>query len=322
MGLHPQVEELLSILAEAGGEPLEELPIAVARTGHWAAPFIGTPEDVASVSHRFITGPTADLPVRIYTPQGQGPFPALVYFHGSAWCVANIERADVPHRALANRTGCVVVAVNYQKAPEHPFPTPLDDAYASTVWVVENAAALNIDPSRVGVGGDSAGGNLAAAVCLRARDESGPTLRFQLLVYPAVDARADFGSIVENSEGYLLTSATMRWAWDQYLPNQQDRDNPYACPLRADSLADLPAAIVLTAEFDPLRDEGEAYADRLAAAGVPTTLRRYDGMIHGFLWTAGFVDGSRQLFHDIGQDVRALTQNPALASLSAPKSLS
>ena len=309
MGLHPQVEELLSILAETGGEPLEELPIAVARTGNWAAPFIGAPEDVASVSHRFITGPTADLPVRIYTPQGQGPFPALVYFHGSAWCVANIALADVPHRALANRTGCVVVAVNYQKAPEHPFPTPLDDAYASTVWVVENAAALNIDPSRVGVGGDSAGGNLAAAVCLRARDESGPTLRFQLLVYPAVDARADFGSIAENSEGYLLTSATMRWAWDQYLPNQQDRDNPYACPLRADSLAGLPAAIVLTAEFDPLRDEGEAYADRLAAAGVPTTLRRYDGMIHGFLWTAGFVDGSKQLLDDIGQDVRALTQS-------------
>jgi acetyl esterase len=306
MPLHPQVVELLEDLARTGGKPMEEASIFESRAGDWAKPYIGEPEEVASVAHRFFTSPTADIAVRIYTPEGEGPFPAVVWLHGSAWCVANIEKADVPHRAITNRTGCVVVAVNYQKAPEHRFPTALGDAYAAVEWVIENADELGVDPTRVGVGGDSAGGNLAAAVCLRAKAEGGPAIAFQVLVYPAVQYGSTLPSMTENAEGYMLTSTTVRWAWDQYVASAADGDDPLASPLRAPDLQGLPPAVVLTAEFDPLRDEGEAYARRLQEEGVPTTLRRYDGMIHGFLWTAGVVDGSKRLIDDIGHDVRAV----------------
>ncbi|MCU1639464.1 MAG: alpha/beta hydrolase fold-3 domain protein [Microbacteriaceae bacterium] len=285
---------------------MEESTPAEARAGDWSRDFVGATEPVASVTHTFIPGPTADLPTRIYRPEGEGPLPAIVYFHGSAFTVSNIGLADSPHRAIANRTGCVVVAVNYQKAPEHPFPTPMDDAYAATRWVVENAAALNLDPTRIGVGGDSAGGNLAAAVCIRARDENGPSIAFQLLLYPAVEHESTFPSMTENAEGYLLSTGGVRWAWNNYLASPEDGENPLASPLKAQDLSRLPAAIVATAEFDPLRDEGEAYAARLDAAGVPVIRRRYSGMIHGFLWTAGVIDGSRELLNDLGTDVRSI----------------
>jgi acetyl esterase len=304
MPLDADMQAVLDALVATGGPPMEDVPVAESRLGDWSAPFAGPPEPVGSVGNRFVPGPTADLPVRIYTPQGKGPFPALVFFHGSAWCVANIDVADVPHRAIANRTGAVVVAVNYQKAPEHKFPVPFDDAYAAAAWVVENATSLDVDPGAVGVGGDSAGGNLAAAVCLRARDEDGPKLAFQLLVYPAVDARMEHPSITEHSDTGLLTTSTLRWAWEQYLRDERDGENPFASPLRAADLAGLPPAIVLTAEFDPLRDEAEAYGARLLEAGVPTVVRRYDGMTHGFLWTPGAVAGSRRLLDDIGRDVK------------------
>ncbi len=306
MPLHPQVVHLLHVLAQTGGKPLEESTPAEARAGDWSRDFVGPTEDVASVVHTFIPGPTADLPARIYTPEGTAPRGAIVYFHGSAFTVSNIGLADSPHRAIANRTGCVVVAINYQKAPEHKFPTPLDDAYAATQWVHDNAEALGVDPTRIGVGGDSAGGNLAAAITLRARDENGPSIAFQLLLYPVVEAQSTFPSMSENAEGYMLSSAGVRWAWEQYLASPEDGANPLASPLRAPDLAGLPPAIVLTAEFDPLRDEGEAYAQRLVDAGVPTVHRRYDGMIHGFLWTAGVVDGSKELLDDLGRDVRSV----------------
>ncbi len=312
MPLDPEVKAVLDALTASGDPPMEEVPIAEARRGDWARPFIGEPEPVRSVEHRFIPGPTADLPVRIYTPDGVGPFPAVVYFHGSAWCVSNIEQADVAHRALTNRTGCVVVAVNYQKSPEHRFPVPFQDAFAATAWVAENAVELGLDPDAIGVGGDSAGGNLAAAACLRARDEGGPRIRFQVLVYPAVDARMEHRSIEENAEGFLLTAATLRWAWQQYLRSPTDADEPYASPLRADDLSGLPPAIVVTAELDPLRDEGEEYAARLAEAGVPVVVRRYDGVVHGFFWMLGAVSAARQMLDDVARDLKELlAQAPA-----------
>ena len=309
MPLAPDVQAFLDEAAAAGGSPLEEGTPAQARAASWAwLNHVGESEPVASVRHTFIPGPTADLAARIYTPAGDGPFPAIVFFHGSGWVIANIEIADAPHRALANRTGCVVVAVNYQKAPEHPFPTPFDDAYASTCWVVEHAAMLGVDPLRIGVGGDSAGGNLAAAVTLQARDAAdGPDLAFQLLLYPATDRRLDYPSMTENAVGYGLTLAGMTWFWEQYLADRADADNPLACPMRAPDLSGLPPAVVVTAEYDPLRDDGAAYAGRLRAAGVPVTERNYVGQIHGFLWMAGVAEGARQLLDDLGRDIRALT---------------
>ena len=306
MPLDPQVKELLTRVAKGGGKPLEECTPFEARQSDWPKDFIGATQDVAEVIHDFIPGPTADLPIRIYRPKGIGPLPAIVQFHGSAFTIANIAVSDSAHRALANSTGCVVVAVNYQKAPEHKFPTPFNDAYASTQWVFENAERLRIDKSRIGVGGDSAGGNLAAAICLRARDEHGPKLAFQLLIYPTVDSSSTRPSMYENAEGYMLSAAACAWAYKQYIQNPEDYKNPYAAPIYADDMSNLPSAIVLTAEFDPLRDEGEEHADLLSKAGVKVISRRYEGMIHGFFWSAGVIDGSKKLINDIGQDIRKI----------------
>jgi acetyl esterase len=307
MPLHPQVRQVLDIMAAAGGRPVGEASVAEAREGAFGWPaFTGPGERVARVVDRFIPGPTADLPIRVYTPEGEGPFPAIVAFHGSGWVVGNIDICDAPHRELANRSGCVVVAVNYQKAPEHKFPVALDDCYAAACWVVANASALGVDPALVGVGGDSAGGNLAAACCLRARDHDGPRFAFQMLIYPATDLAGDYPSRRENADGYMLTMAGMTWFFAQYLNSPEEARNPWASPMAAADLAGLPPAVVVTAEFDPLRDEGEAYADKLAAAGVPTIKRRYDGMIHGWYWMGGYVEAAHVLIADLGRDIEAL----------------
>lgn len=306
MPLDPQVVELLEVMAKAGGKPLEDCTPFEARQGDWSKDFIGAPQDVAEVIHEFIPGPTADLPIRIYRPEGTGLLPAIVHFHGSAFTVSNISLSDPAHRALANSTGCVVVAVNYQKAPEHKFPKPFNDAYFSAEWVFENAERLGIDKSKIGVGGDSAGANLAAAISLRARNEHGPKLAFQLLMYPTVDSDSTRPSMYENAEGYMLSSAACAWAWNQYIENPEDRKNPYAAPINETDLSNLPPAIILTAEFDPLRDEGEEYAELLSKAGVRVISRRYEGMIHGFFWTAGVIDGSKKMIKDIGDDIRAI----------------
>jgi acetyl esterase len=315
MPLHPDARALLDEIERLGGQPPEDGTPLEARLAAWQwLEWMGEPEAVVDVEHRFFSGPTADIPVRIYRPRHGEALPAIVYFHGSGFTVNNIAIADAPHRALANRTGCVVVAVNYQKSPEHKFPTPLDDACAAITWVHEEAAGLGLHPEQIGVGGDSAGGTLAAAACLRARDENGPAVAFQLLVYPATDRRFDLPSMQDNAEGYLLTASTMRWFWAQYLDGPAVANWPYACPARATDLTNLPPAIVLTAEFDPLRDDGERYAELLEQAGVPVVRRRYEGMIHGFLWTSARVAGSRQLLDDIGRDVRGLLPEPARPS--------
>jgi acetyl esterase len=271
--------------------------------------FMGEPEPVAAVQDTYIPGPTAELHIRIYMPQGGvGPFPCIVFFHGGGWTAGNIiHLADRPHRSVANATGCVVVAVNYQKAPEHRFPTALDDCYASIEWVVDHATQLAIDPAKIGVGGDSAGGNLAAAVCLKARDTRRVDLAFQLLIYPAVEPDLDSPSARENSEGYVLTTAAMRCFWDNYVPDQVQRNDPLAAPLRSASLNGLPPAVVVTAGYDPLRDEGERYADRLEEFGVRVIRHCYRSTIHGFLWMAGaLTDDFHQLMNDLGADVSAL----------------
>ncbi|MCW2851419.1 MAG: alpha/beta hydrolase, partial [Nocardioides sp.] len=213
---------------------------------------------------------------------------------------------DRPHRALAHATGCVVVAVNYQKAPEHPFPVPLDDCFAGYAWTVEHETELNLDPARIGVAGDNAGDNLAAAACLKARETGGAVPAFQVLIYPALNSELDTPSAHDYAEGFGLTRADMAWSWDQYLPDARQRANPLACPLRAEDLADLPPAVVVTADFDVLRDEGLRYADRLEEAVVPVSRHHYAGTIHGFLWLAGAIDECRQMLTDVAHDIAAI----------------
>ena len=307
MPLDPQVVAILARMEEGGGTPVDQTTPRIARCESvgWLD-FVGEPEEVASVEHDFITTPTADIAVRVYHPikPVADPPPALLFFHGSGWTIANIAIADAPHRMLANRTGCVVVAANYQKAPENPFPIPLDDCTAAFEWTEANADRLHIDPSRIGVGGDSAGGNLAAALCLRqlARGEAVPA--FQVLVYPAVECGGDYPSIAENAEGYMLTAGAIGWFWNNYVGSDVDPHDPFVSPMKARSLVGLPPALVLTAEFDPLRDEGEAYARRLAQEDVDATLIRYDGQIHAFLWMGGASDISGRSMTDIGDWIK------------------
>jgi len=308
MTLNAQARAMLELLEARGDKPVPESTVAEVRAANWDwVEFMGDAAPVARVEDTYVPGPSAELHLRVYTPEGDGPFPCLVYFHGGGWTVGNIAIADRPSRSLANATGCVVVAVNYQKAPEHRFPSALDDCFATVQWVVQNAAALDIDPAQVGVGGDSAGGNLAAAVCLKARETGGVALAFQLLIYPAVDPAMDMPSSRDNADGYALTTAAMRWFWDHYVPNAAERDNPLASPLRAPSLRGLPPAIVVTVEYDPLRDEGDRYADRLEEAGVTVLRHRYAGTIHGFLWMADALrDDFRRLMDDLASDVPTL----------------
>jgi acetyl esterase len=233
-------------------------------------------ESLPRVEDRVLPG---GIPVRLYVPEGKGPFPALLYFHGGGWVLGDFESHDDVTRSLAHRAGVLVVSVHYRRAPEARFPGPLDDCAAALGWTLEEGPGLGIDPSRIAVGGDSAGGNLAAALALRSRGR----IRFQLLIYPVTDASWDSASYREFASGYGLTRANMAWFWESYLAKASDAENPLASPLRSPSLAGLAPAFILTAECDVLRDEGEAYARRLHEAGVPVRCLRVRNMNHGFI---------------------------------------
>jgi acetyl esterase len=305
MALDPQARAVLDQMAKTGIQSVEALSVEEAREASAAmAAMQGAPEPVAGVEDRMLPGPGGGIPIRIYAPSGEEPFPVLVYFHGGGWVLGDIESSDGLCRILANAAGCIVVSVDYRLAPEHPFPAAIEDAYYSTQWVAENASSFGGDSSRIAVCGDSAGGNLAAVVALIARDRGGPAIQFQLLVYPATDAACNTPSYQENAESYFLTKAAMQWFWNHYVQNDADRSHPHASPLQAKSLAGLPAALVITAEFDPLRDEGEQYAERMRAAGTPVQLTRYNGMIHGFFTMSEILDQGRTAIQQSAEALR------------------
>jgi acetyl esterase len=248
----------------------------------------GKRPDVARIEDRSVETPGVDVPVRIYTPDGDGPFPILVFFHGSGFVICDIDTHDGLCRDLCRQSGCVVVSVDYRLSPEHKFPAAVDDCYAVTCWAAEHAAEIGGDAHTVFVVGDSAGGNMAAVTSLRIRDERGPALTGQVLIYPVTDYHTPpTASYLENAHAKRLTRKRMIWFWRQYLSEPAEAEDPYASPLRASRFDGLPPALVLTAERDPLRDEGECYAARLEDAGVPTQSSRYEGLYHGFLGLEG-----------------------------------
>jgi acetyl esterase len=283
MPLDPQVKVLMDQLAAAPGPALHTLDPAEAR--RLTANMFRVPperaEKIAKVEDRKIPGPAGEIPIRIYTPEGAGPFPVLVFFHGGGWVIMNLDSHDGPCRALTNKAGCVTVSVDYRLAPENKFPAGVEDCFAATKWVAAHAKEFNADANRLAVGGDSAGGNLSAVISQLARDAGGPKIAFQLLIYPATEAELDTYSH-KTFTNYFLTKDDINWFWGHYSRTPADRKDPRIAPALAKSFKGLPPALIITAEFDPLRDEGEAYGEKLRAAGVPVTVTRYDGMIHGF----------------------------------------
>jgi acetyl esterase len=245
-------------------------------------PMGGAGPDVAKTEDRTIPGPAGEIPIRIYWPSGDANRPVIVFFHGGGWTIGTIQTHDSVAKQLCVGADAIVVNVEYRLAPENKFPAAADDAFAAVQWVAAHAGEIGGDASRVAVAGDSAGGNLSAVTALRARDEGGPPLVFQLLVYPVTDSRMDTESYVENASGYFLTAETMRNFWGSYLASPAEATNPYASPMHAEDLSGLPPALVITAGYDPLRDEGEAYATRLRDAGVDAKASRYEGSIHVF----------------------------------------
>lgn len=291
--LDPAAAQVLALLAESGAPTLDQLDPPAAREALKALLGLQAPKaKLAEVRDLAADGPHGPIPLRLYRPQGSAAtqaLPVLVYFHAGGWVIGDIEICDALCRRIANAAGCAVVSVDYRLAPEHKFPAAVDDAYAATCWIAQNAASLGLDASRIAIGGDSAGGNLAAVVSLLARDRRGPRLALQLLLYPVTDLHGGTASYHARGEGYFLTGTLMRYFVDHYVGSTAERDDWRASPLLAREHAGLPPACVVVCGFDPLHDEGVAYARRLQAAGVPVELHDLDGQIHAFLLMDGAI---------------------------------
>lgn len=299
MAVDPQVQTILDGLAAAEGPPLTEQAPEDVRASFAMLALLGTPEDVHAVEDSTVPGPAGEIPIRIYRPSDERPLPTLVWYHGGGFVIGDLDSHDAVCRALANRAGCVVVAVDYRLAPEHPFPAAPDDAVAAFDALRERAVDLGIDGDHMATGGDSAGGNLAAVVANARRGQ----VAFQLLIYPVTDMNRTSDSYRDNAEGYLLTAEMMTWFEGHYTGGEH-LDDPRVSPLFEDDLGGVAPAFVLTAEFDPLRDEGEAYGKRLADAGVPVQMQRYDGVVHGFFQMNAVVDAAGVALDDAAEALR------------------
>ncbi len=303
----PQIQALLNKLKQRGAPMLHTLTPAEGRRTRNAV-FVemgGAGEPVDEVKDLTIPGPDGPIPVRLYKPASDGPLPVLVYFHGGGWVICNLDTHDSVCRALVNRAHCAVLSVDYRLAPEYKFPAANDDACAATTWVAENGLQIGCDPTRIAVGGDSAGGGMATVVARKARDENGPKLALQLLIYPVTDlSTLETDSYRAHGTGYLLTTDSMAWYRDHYLSGEKERFDPDASPLLAEDVSGLPPALVQVAEFDVLKDEGEAYAKKLEAAGTPTQCTCYEGMIHAFFNMGGEVDRAWEAIDDAAAALR------------------
>jgi acetyl esterase len=305
MPLDPQAQRVIDATVALNLPPVETMTPAEARESmRVRTAALGPVQDVARIEEHQVPAAGAAIRVRFYFPAGAGPFPVLVYYHGGGWVIGDLDTHDGVCRAITNAAECAVASVEYRLAPEFKYPVAAEDAYAAVGFVAAHARELGVDPRRLAVGGDSAGGNLAAVVSMMARDRGGPAIAFQLLVYPVTDHSFETKSYRENAAGYLLTREAMRWFWNHYLARVEQGKYPYVSPLLAPDLSRLPPALVITAEYDPLRDEAEAYAARLAEAGVPVTLTRYPGMIHGFLRMTLMLDQARAALGEIAVALR------------------
>src|SRR5262245_9635894 len=305
MPLDPQAQKIIDALNALNLKPVEESTVEEARESMRSrTAALGPFEDVAAVTDHRVPVKSGEITVRVYSPGGKGPLPALVFYHGGGWVIGDLYTHDGICRSIANAAGCIVASVDYRMAPEQKYPVAVEDSYTGFEWVLANAGKLGVDARRVAVGGDSAGGNLAAAVSLMARDR-GTTLPIQqTLIYPVTNYSFDTPSYRENATGFLLTLAGMRWFWNHYLARDAQGKEPYASPLLAQSLAGLPPALVITAGCDPLRDEGEAYAARLRDAGVPVTLTRYEGIFHGFIRMTRLLDKAKAALDEIAGSLK------------------
>jgi len=307
MALAPEIEQYLAARASSGAPEVWQVPVEVLRAGTYGRiALAGVPEKIFSIQDRYIPGPTADLHVRIYRPSEAKDLPAMVYFHGGGWVLNFLDIYDAELSSLANKSDSVVIAVNYQKAPEHPYPIPFDDCYATYLWVHQNAESLGIGSSKIGVGGESAGANLAAAVALKIRDTSGPSLAYQLLINPCAERDFNSASYQSFATGYGLSRQGMQWYWEQYLQGNEHDQDPYACPSTAKDFSNLAPAIVVTAEFDPLKDDGVKYERLLRQAGVLTHYREYKGMIHGFANLGSITPTAALALSDCAEIIRGI----------------
>lgn len=298
MPLNPQIAHFLADAAQATApESLSEMR-AAAENG--LLQLQGEPEASGGIKNGWVTASDGhNIAIRAYTPLGVdagAPISAMLYAHGGGWCLGSLALYDQPCQALANATGRMILSVDYRLAPEHPYPRPLDDVYQALCGVIEQADAWGFDATRIAVGGDSAGGNLAAAVALLARDWDGPQIEHQLLLYPALSRAMDTASYVDFAQGYFLTREVMEFCWRQYMPEERDHPEPYAEPLHAATLSRLPPATILSCEYDPLRDEAEDYARRLREDGVAVRCERLPGMVHACIHMLGLTPAARELF--------------------------
>ena len=305
MPLDAQAQKVVDTIAALNLKPIKDSTPAEARESmRTRTAALGPVEDVPAVADHRVPVEGGEITVRLYAPAGVGPHPVLVFYHGGGWVIGDLYTHDGLCRSIVNAAGCAVASVDYRLAPEFKFPIAVDDSYAALKWVAANGPRLGLDSARLAVGGDSAGGNLAAVMALLARDRRGPRILLQVLVYPVTNCDFGTASYAENATGYVLTTEDMRWFWRHYLSREEQGREVTASPFRAKSLADLPPALVMTAGCDPLRDEGEAYAARLRDAAVAVTLTRYPGMFHGFLRMTRILDQARAALDEIASALR------------------
>ena len=323
MPLDPAAKNLLDLLVAAGRPKVWQLSPPEAREGLRALAEAADAKDVpiGRIENATLAGAEGGLPYRSYTPLDAGtePLPVLIYFHGGGFVIGDLDTHEGLCRMLANASGCRVISVAYRLAPEHKFPAAVEDAYAAVCWVAGHARELGIDGNRVAVGGDSAGGNLSAVVCQLIKERGGPKLALQLLLYPATETDVETPSRLSLAEGYLLEKKSIEWFMKQYIALGTDPIDPRLAPLLATDLSGLPPAHIHTAEFDPLVDEGQAYAQKLAAAGVPVEYTCHPGMIHHFFCLAGAIPYARTAIDNAGAAIKRALAPPRRVGATAPR---